>query len=58
MANKDLKNRDLFKNLVKINLKSDNSIILDDNCYVWEKNLSNLLLSKRFFDYQMKNFFI
>ena len=56
MVNKDLKNRDLYKNLEKINLKSENSIILDDNCYAWEKNLSNLLLSKRFFDYQMMNF--
>ena len=56
MANRDLKNRDLYKNLEKINLNSNNSIILDDNCYAWEKNLSNLLLSKRFFDYQMMNF--
>ena len=56
MANKDLKNRDLYKNLEKINLKSENSIILDDNCYAWKNNLSNLLLSKRFFDYQMMNF--
>lgn len=37
MANRDLKNRDLYKNLEKINLNSNNSIILDDNCYAWEK---------------------
>ena len=39
------------KILIKvINLNSDISIIINDCQYFWSKDLSNLLLSKRFFD--------
>ena len=41
--------------LDKINLNSKNTIIIDDCPYFWPKDFSNLLLSKRFFDYKIMN---
>ena len=55
MANKPNEKKDLKKSLNKINLNSKNTIIIDDCPYFWPKDLSNLLLSKRFFDYKIMN---
>ena len=53
MANKSYDKKDINKSLNKINLNSNNSIIIDDCPYFWIKDLSNLLISKRFYDYKI-----
>ena len=55
-ANDDIYNRDIDKNLTKINLNHQNSIIIDDNPSTWRNNLNNIILSKRFYDYKIMYF--
>ncbi len=55
-ANDDISFRDTDKNLSKINLNSENSIIIDDNPSTWRNNLNNIILSKRFYDYKIMYF--
>ena len=55
MANKSNEKKDINKSLNKINLNSNDSIIIDDCPYFWCKDLSNLLISKRFYDYKIMN---
>ena len=50
---KEIFDGEYIKSLNVINLKPSNSIILDDEPIYWGKNLSNLILSKKFFSYQM-----
>ena len=55
IANEPNKKKEIKKSLNKLNLSSHNSIIIDDCPYFWPENLSNLLLSKRFYDYKIMN---
>ena len=55
-ANDDIYYRDIDKNLTKINLNHQNSIIIDDNPSNWRNNLNNIILSKRFYDYKIMYF--
>ena len=55
-ANDDIYYRDIDKNLTKINLNHQNSIIIDDNPSTWRNNLNNIILSKRFYDYKIMYF--
>ena len=55
-ANDDIQNRDVDKNLNKINLNVENSVIIDDNPSNWRNNLNNIILSKRFYDYKIMYF--
>ena len=62
ISKKKLDDNNYNKSLSNINLNSNNSIILDDEPLYWENNLSNLILSKKFYDYQImivlkKNYF-